>query len=432
MFYDIRESTGISEIISLENDNLNIMSTPFSLCGVRYVNKGIGFVSATKYSDSLLEKAKKLAKLSDSKIKFPESKTVKLRIKTKFKEDPSEISLSEKIKLVKQVSSMLEANNVSYKNVLMRIARGEKKYSDSNNSEIIEPISNIVFYVTISGGKNLQTSFFSFGTHGGYETVRKHDFQSRVDKLLKKHDEVIHAKKASAGRYPIVLDPALSGVFFHEAVGHACEADAILNKASVLYRKLGKKIAPSILTMADNPKLNGFGHYKYDDEGERASNTELIKEGYLVNYLHSKETAARMKTQPTGNGRVQNSETIPIPRMSNTIIKKGDSNLKEMIREVKNGMYLIGSKGGVVDTATGNFLFNAEYGYLIKNGEKKEMVSDVSLSGNILETLNKIRLIGKKSVFLPRTGYCGKMGQSVPVDEKAPHIMLKEAIVGGR
>jgi TldD protein len=59
------------------------------------------------------------------------------------------------------------------------------------------------------------------------------------------------------------------------------------------------------------------------------------------------------------------------------------------------------------------------------------MISDVSLSGNILETMRKIMLVGKKPKILPRTGFCGKGGQSVPVGEKVPFIMLKEAIVGG-
>jgi TldD protein len=75
------------------------------------------------------------------------------------------------------------------------------------------------------------------------------------------------------------------------------------------------------------------------------------------------------------------------------------------------------------------FQFNAEYGYLIENGERTRMVRDVSLSGEILKTLHGIVLCGKERVMHP--GYCGKGGQSVPVSDGAPLVLLRDAVVGG-
>ena len=57
------------------------------------------------------------------------------------------------------------------------------------------------------------------------------------------------------------------------------------------------------------------------------------------------------------------------------------------------------------------------------------MVKDVSLSGEILTTLHGIALCGNKRMMSP--GYCGKGGQSVPVSDGAPHILLIDAVVGG-
>jgi len=115
--------------------------------------------------------------------------------------------------------------------------------------------------------------------------------------------------------------------------------------------------------------------------------------------------------------------------MSNTYIENGDSTREEIMEACKNGILLKGSRGGQVDPGRGIFQFNAEYGYLIERGECTTMVRDVSLSGDILSTLHGILLCGNDRAMHP--GYCGKGGQSVPVSDGAPHVLLDNAVVGG-
>jgi len=57
------------------------------------------------------------------------------------------------------------------------------------------------------------------------------------------------------------------------------------------------------------------------------------------------------------------------------------------------------------------------------------MVRDVSLTGEILHTLHAIALIGGDKEL--HQGYCGKGGQSVPVSDGSPHLLLENAVVGG-
>ena len=54
---------------------------------------------------------------------------------------------------------------------------------------------------------------------------------------------------------------------------------------------------------------------------------------------------------------------------------------------------------------------------------------DVSLSGNILETLNNVDALGKD--FKLSAGFCGKDGQTVPVGDGGPHTRINDAMVGG-
>jgi TldD protein len=74
------------------------------------------------------------------------------------------------------------------------------------------------------------------------------------------------------------------------------------------------------------------------------------------------------------------------------------------------------------------FQFNAEEGFMIKNGELKEAIKDVSLSGEILRILHEVDAVGKD--FDLYIGFCGKDSQVVPVGDGGPHIRTF-ATVGG-
>ena len=143
-------------------------------------------------------------------------------------------------------------------------------------------------------------------------------------------------------------------------------------------------------------------------------------------YLNSRETAAKLGGQP-GNARAGGLQR-PVVRMSNTFIDNGQMT-KEEVFEGVNGIYLKGSRGGQVNTGEGMFQFNAVMGYLIKNGKINEAIRDVSLSGNTLKTLNSIVRVGNDLKF--SSGRCGKSGQGVPVGDGSPHVLVKDAVVGG-
>jgi len=168
-----------------------------------------------------------------------------------------------------------------------------------------------------------------------------------------------------------------------------------------------------------------FGFYPFDDEGVKAEKRVIVENGVLKDFLHSRETAVAFNAKP-GNARADGL-SFPLVRMSNTYLAEGDYSFEELLEIARNGVYLVGSRGGETNPATGYFQFNAQYGYIIRNGELCEMIRDVSLSGNTLEILKDIK-IGKGLEFDP--GFCGKEGQVVPVADGSPPALIK-ALVGG-
>jgi len=68
---------------------------------------------------------------------------------------------------------------------------------------------------------------------------------------------------------------------------------------------------------------------------------------------------------------------------------------------------------------------------MIRDGKLAEPVSDVTLSGNVFQTLKDIESIGNDSVYA--YGGCGKGSQNgLPVSVGGPHLRIKNVVVGGR
>lgn len=278
--------------------------------------------------------------------------------------------------------------------------------------------------------KTLETYDERAGGLMGYEVTKA--LPEVMESTYKNACILTKAKVPKGGTVPVLCDPQLTEVVIHEAVGHATEADIVLQKESCLQPFLGKQIAPSFLTINDDPTLEGlWGSYFYDDEGIPAQKTSMVKCGILHSLLHTRETAAAYGVLPTGNARAQSVEYIPQVRMSNTYLEKGDHSFEELAEEVKNGLYLIGSRGGQADTPTGNFHFSAQIGYNIKNRRIAEPIKGVSLLGNTLRTLQEIRAIGN-TYGKGSPGYCGKGGQYVPVIGNCPPMVVGKAVIGGK
>jgi TldD protein len=220
-------------------------------------------------------------------------------------------------------------------------------------------------------------------------------------------------------------------VFIHEAFGHLSEADFVYeNPRMQELLQLGKPVAIEQLNVVDDATLNGLpGSLKYDDEGVPAQRKYLIKNGVLTQRLHNRETAGKMNEAPTGNARALSASYPPLVRMTNTAIEPGDRSFAETIADIDEGVYAVRMIGG--QTNGEMFTFAAAEGYMIRDGQIAEPVSDVTLTGNVFQTLTDIEAIGDDSVYT--NGGCGKGGQSpLPVSVGGPHVRIKDVVVGGR
>lgn len=242
---------------------------------------------------------------------------------------------------------------------------------------------------------------------------------------------MLSARKAPMGRMAVVISSEAGGTMIHEAIGHGLEADLTQQGLSVFSKKMGERVASSLVTVVDDPTLpQKRGSYAFDDEGVASQRTLLVEEGILKGYLYDRLTALKEGIPSTGNGRRESYHHKPIPRMSNTLIVPGKTKPEEIIRSVEKGLFVKKMGGGQVNTVNGDFVFEVSEGYLIEKGMITEPVRGAILTGNGPQILKEIDRVGDDLGF--GIGTCGKDGQGVPVSSAQPTLRIPELVVGGQ
>lgn len=434
-YADIRAGNGNSTSLLMKDNQIQEVNTGYStVARIRVLNNGAwGFASTNDFSklEEITEKAIKISNSLKGDIKLAECDIVEDKVKTERKIPVSDISIDEKKELINEVNKATNVGKVMSTTVNYSDAESKSVFISSEGSNILTDSSRVILSLNAvaSNGEIIQFSHGSLGGVKGFEVVQDEDIESFGRKIGEKATKLLDASPAPSGRFPIVADNNLTGVFIHEAVGHAVEADLVLQDDSILHDQMNRKIGTDIVNIYDDSSYkDGFGYYPYDVEGVKTRKNQIVKDGELISYLSSRESAGKLGIPLTGNARSSISDQ-PIVRMSNTYLEPGDLSFEELIEDINDGIYLKGSRGGQVDTGKGIFQFNAAEAYKIENGELKDHYRDVSLSGNILETLKGVDGIG--SDFKLSVGFCGKGGQTAPVGDGGPHTRILNAMVGG-
>ncbi|GJQ23795.1 hypothetical protein BIY37_08690 [Candidatus Brocadia sapporoensis] len=355
-------------------------------------------------------------------------------VKAKVEIDPADVSLTDKQTICNTYNNIiLSSKQIQTSNVRYLDSHGAVYFANTDGSFIVQEtiFCGISLLAMARDGMNVQQAYHSVGDLRGFSKVRH--LENKCQEVTKQAIDLLTAKPVAGGKYTVIADPKLCGVFIHEAFGHLSEADFIYeNKKMREIMVIGKRFGIDALSIVDDGSLVGeAGYNKYDNEGTPTQKTYLIKDGILTSRLHSRETAAKMHEKPTGNARAIGYAHAPIVRMTNTYMEPRGYAFEKMLSEVDNGIYAVGALGG--QTNMEMFTFSAEEAYMIRNGKLQEKVRDVVLTGNVFETLMNIDAIGDDLEIYGGLGGCGKGGQSpLRVSDGGPHVRIKNVVIGGR
>jgi predicted Zn-dependent protease len=243
---------------------------------------------------------------------------------------------------------------------------------------------------------------------------------------------------------PALLGPDVTGVIFHEAVGHRLEGERLRmeDEGHTFKGKVGKRILPTFIQLEDDPtqeEFNGtrlIGHYLADEQGVPSKPVELVKNGVLKNYLLSRVPVPGFN-ESNGHGRSDGSTPaqarMGVFKIASSQPKTRDELKAELVKVCKAAKKRIGFiiekiEDGLTNTHTDDFqAFVERPSRVIKvnvyTGEET-LVRGVEIVGTPLSTINKIVAMGDDyQVF---NGYCGAESGDIPQTEIAPSCVVSE------
>ncbi len=306
--------------------------------------------------------------------------------------------------------------------------------SDACSGHLVTPRCYIYVMMSAETKDGVPVELFkAFGGFGGLKDyfTDPESLYPGIDELYRKLMDKKEGVYAETGYRTVVLGGMMGGMLAHEAVGHTVEAD-LVRGGSVAGPNLNRQVASELVNLVDFAHTWQGGTVPLpvylDDEGTKAEDAPLIRNGILVGYMNDRESAAEYGVRPAGNARAWAFSDEPIIRMRNTCILPGKNTVEELIASVDDGYYLVNSGNGQADL-TGEFMFGVTCGYEIKNGKLGRALLDTTVTGVAFDMLKTVDMVSNE-VEWSSSGFCGKK-QRMAVGMGGPHMRCK-IMIGGR
>lgn len=406
--YAISESGGLS-LRGIVNDKM----------GYSYTEK-IDESSIDMLVDEALENGKYIDSVDKENIFSGSDKYEKTNT---YSDSLEKTPIDEKINFLKKLEKEALSLDSRVSNVQMCIYQEmstEKYLINTKGLDLADKMSGAFayIYVIVKDGEEVKngTSF------RGFNDFSKFDYKEMAKEAVDEAISMLGASSIKSSDYPVIIrNTTFADVM--SAFTPVFSADNVQKGLSLLKDKIGTPVANELLTMVDNPFLEGgFATRSFDDEGTATRVNKIIDKGILKTHLHNWKTAEKDKIESTGNGTRSSYKGSLSISPSNLYIEKGSNTYDELVASIDKGLIIIDVAGlhSGLNTVSGDFSLSA-YGYEIENGKIKRPVDLITIAGNLYEVLNNIEAIGDDLKFgLPGAGYIG-----------SPSIKIKSLSVAG-
>jgi PmbA protein len=205
------------------------------------------------------------------------------------------------------------------------------------------------------------------------------------------------ARKVKTAHVPVVFDPMVATSIL-EHIFEGVNGDSVYRGASFLAGKLGQKIAGDNVTIIDDGTIpGGFGTSPFDGEGIPTRRTVVVDKGMLDSYLLNTYTAKKLGLATTGNASRGLAGTPGIGP-GNYFLQPGPRTPKQLIGDIKEGLYVTEFLGHGANLVTGDYSRGAS-GMWISNGELAYPVEEITVAGNLKEMFFNISEIANDLEF---------------------------------
>jgi TldD protein len=341
--------------------------------------------------------------------------------------DPARVPLADKLAFARDLQRRLSAMDARI--VRAQIAYAERRYESTyigRGRLLRQRLAGMTLnaVAVVRNGDRAAYNIFARSGAGGFELSRvaDNDLRGVVDVAVR----LLEAERIEPDVYDVVTDPTISGVIAHECFGHGVEMDLFPKGRARAALYAGQRVAAPGVEMFDDPSVPGaFGSYFFDDEGELARPTRILRDGILDQPISDFAAATFTPGAHTPNGRRQDFSRKVYARMSNTFFARGSTPPAEMIAGVERGVYLRRMESGMEDPMGWGIQVTAHYGEEIVNGRLTgRLFAPVGISGYVPDLLQSISAVGDD--FALEAGLCGKGHKEMVVTTVGgPHLRMK-------
>ena len=266
-----------------------------------------------------------------------------------------------------------------------------------------------------SGGQaEYKKSIFSIGIYGslirGTDMLFVGESQSSCNPITQPKDiakvviqQLELAKNPASvptARLPVIFTPRGAASALVPSLVMAFNGKMVLQGASPVGDKLGKKVLDGKISLWDDPTIAYRPHSRpCDDEGVASLRTPLIEQGVVASFLYDLQTAALADTESTGSG--SRGGGLPSPAPSTLIIAPGQTSMDDMVKDIKEGLVieqLMGAEQGNI--LGGDFSGNVLLGYKVESGKIVGRVKNTMVSGNVYQVLKEITAVGSRAEWV--------------------------------
>ena len=207
----------------------------------------------------------------------------------------------------------------------------------------------------------------------------------------------LNARKITTCSCPVIFDPETAGDLLSD-LSAAVNGYSIYKGSSFLLGKLNQPVASKNVTVVDDGTLSsGLGSRPFDGEGLSTRKTVVIQEGILKSFLLDSYSARKLGLPSTGNA-ARSIGDLPTVSSTNFYLASGTHTPDEIIRSVKQGLYVTELIGFGVNHVTGDFSRGAS-GIWIENGAFAYPVEGITIAGNLVDMFHRIDMIGNDLSF---------------------------------
>ncbi len=434
-YADIRFENARTERIEVRNGVVASLSDDTTTgYGIRALYDGAwGFAASADCSqrgvDSTAARAVLMARtasgISRNKLGAPPPNAYQGRYATPVAEDPQAIPLGDRVALLLDAEKLLHAGpEVAVGRAWITLWTTDKYFFSSIGSKIEQRIvksgSGIAALAVSDGDAQARNYPGDNGLYkgGGWEVIREARLSDNAQRIGEEAIALLTAPQCPSGTFDVILGGSQVSLQIHESCGHPAELDRVMgweaNFSGTSFLEVAQldklQYGSDVLNIEIDTTLpEGMATCGYDDEGTKSGRSDIIRNGALVGYEMSNDTARAIGRASNGCVRAESWACIPMIRMCNLNLHPGDRPFDALFEDVRDGVYMESNRSWSIDDRRLNFQFGCEMGWEIKNGKRGRLLKNPTYAGMTPQFWNSCDAIADKNSWVAwGTPNCGK------------------------